>query len=178
MSNRLSYSALALLIFMNSSLQGSHIHVNQLGYYPQHKKIAIVVGASLDSFSVVDVENNNVVFKGKLTQGGHWDASDENTQIADFSAFNAAGQYKISVGNDLSSHQFSIKPHVHLELSKASIKAYYFNRASMEIEPLYGGKWARPMGHPDNEVEIHSSAQSPTARRYHNLSPMGLVRCR
>jgi endoglucanase len=162
MSNRLSYSALALLIFMTSSLQGALIHVNQLGYYPQHKKIAIVVGASLDSFSVVDVENNNVVFKGKLTQGGHWDASDENTQIADFSAFNAAGQYKISVGNDLSSHQFSIKPHVHLELSKASIKAYYFNRASMEIDPLYGGKWARPMGHPDNEVEIHSSAESAT----------------
>jgi len=160
MSNRLSYSVLAVLIFIISSSQGANINVNQLGYYPQHKKIAIVVGTSLDSFSVVTVDGNNVVFKGKLIPGGLWDASNESTLIADFSAFNTEGQYKISVGNDISSYPFSIKPHVHLELSKASIKAYYFNRASMEIEPLYGDKWARPMGHPDNEVEIHSSAQS------------------
>jgi len=160
MYNRLSYSVLAFLIFIISSPCGAIIHVNQLGYYPQHKKIAIVVGATLDSFSVVGVDGNKVVFKGKLAPGGHWDASNENTMIADFSDFNTEGQYKISVGKDLSTCSFYIKPHVHLELSKASIKAFYFNRASMEIEPLYGDKWARPMGHPDNEVEIHSSAQS------------------
>lgn len=174
MSNRLIFNVLAVLIFMVSSLQGALIHVNQLGYYPQHKKIAIVVGADLDSFSVVTANGNKVVFKGKLTSGGHWDASNENTLIADFSALNTEGEYKISVGNDFVSHQFSIKPHVHLELSKASIKAYYFNRASMEIEPLYGERWARPMGHPDNQAEIHSSAESATRPAGTKISsPMG-----
>lgn len=174
MSKRLSFRVIALLIFMVSFAQGAAVHINQLGYYPQDKKIAIVVGAPLDSFSVVTADGSNIVFKGKLTPGGHWDASDENTLIADFSDFSTEGQYKISVGNDLSSHQFSIKPHVHLELSKASIKAYYFNRASMEIEPLYGERWARPMGHPDDQAEIHSSAESTTRPAGTKISsPMG-----
>ncbi len=174
MSNRLSSIVFVLLISIFSSAQGAFIHVNQIGYYPQHKKIAIVVGATLDSFSVVTANGNKVVFKGKLIQGGHWDASNENTMIADFSAFDTEGEYKINVGNDLSSYQFSIKPQVHLELSKASIKAYYFNRASMEIEPLYGERWARAMGHPDNEAEIHSSAESTTRPAGTKIcSPMG-----
>ncbi len=163
MSKRLSYkAALSFLILMASFAQGAAVHINQLGYYPQDKKIAIVVGTTLDSFSVVSTDDNNVVFKGKLTSGGHWDASNENTLIADFSSFNTEGRYELCVGSDLSSHRFSIKPHVHLELSKASIKAYYFNRASMEIDPLYGERWARPMGHPDDQVEIHSSVESAT----------------
>lgn len=162
MSKRLS-KIICPIVFMASFAQAAVVHVNQLGYYPQDKKIAIVVGAAVDSFSVKSINNDTVVFKGKLSSGGNWDASGESTSIADFSAFSKAGEYKISIGNDLSSYPFSIKPRVHLELSKASIKAYYFNRASMEIESSYGGKWARPMGHPDDQAEIHSSAAS-TAR--------------
>lgn len=173
MSRRLS-KLLCSISLMVSFVQAAVIHVNQLGYYPKDKKIAIVVGATVDSFSVKSIGSDAVVFKGKLSPGGNWDASGESTLIADFSAFNDAGEYKISIDNETSSYIFSIKPRVHLELSKASIKAYYFNRASMEIEPSYGGKWARPMGHADDQAEIHSSAASSSRPAGTKISsPMG-----
>src|SRR5690606_23356989 len=31
-------------------------------------------------------------------------------------------------------------------------------RASMELEEEYAGAWSRPAGHPDTQVEIHTSA--------------------
>ncbi|NLD98641.1 MAG: endoglucanase, partial [Fibrobacter sp.] len=110
-------------------------------------------------FSVVSSQNT-VVFKNKLTSGGNWDASNENTLIADFSSFKNPGEYKIQVQGSSDSYPFEIKSHVHNDLARASIKAFYFNRASMAIEQQYGDKWSRPMGHPDNQVVIHGSAAS------------------
>ena len=40
---------------------------------------------------------------------------------------------------------------------------FYFQRASMTLEPEYAGKWSRPAGHPDDAVLIHPSAA--TTRR-------------
>ncbi len=42
----------------------------------------------------------------------------------------------------------------------AAIKAYYFNSASQQLDPAYAGVWARPAGHPDDQVKIHASAAS------------------
>jgi endoglucanase len=42
----------------------------------------------------------------------------------------------------------------------SSIKAFYFQRASMPLQEKFAGKWARPAGHPDDKVIIHPSAAS------------------
>src|SRR5690606_18067041 len=43
-------------------------------------------------------------------------------------------------------------------LNAAAIKAFYFNRASIPLEPEYAGIYARPEGHPDTQVLVHASA--------------------
>lgn len=47
-------------------------------------------------------------------------------------------------------------------LVKAALKAYFFNRASIELDEKYASTWARPAGHPnnDNKVFIHASAST------------------
>jgi endoglucanase len=149
-----------LFIITCTMLSAGVIHVNQIGYYPNGTKIAIAVGAKGDSFSIVSASSREVVFTKKLTVSDTWDASGETTVIADFTEFTTPGDYKIRIARCKDSYVFTIGSNVNLELVKATIKGFYFNRASMAIEKQYGGKWARPAGHPDNSVTVHASAAS------------------
>lgn len=149
------------------------IHVNQEGYYPFDTKTGIAVGASSDTFSIISAENESVVFTGNFTNGGHWKASDETTKIADFSKFTQTGEYKLTAPGCDESHIFKIGKNAHLNLTKASIKAFYYNRASIELQEKYAGKWARPAGHADDLVEIHISAESQNRKAGSLISSPG-----
>jgi endoglucanase len=48
-------------------------------------------------------------------------------------------------------------------VAAAALKGYYFQRASMPLESVYAGVWARAAGHPDRVVFVHPSAAT-TAR--------------
>lgn len=55
---------------------------------------------------------------------------------------------------------FSIGDDVIKNTLNASLKAFYYQRASMALEEKFAGKWARGAGHPDNKVYVHPSAAS------------------
>jgi endoglucanase len=143
-----------------STLFAGTIHVNQVGYYPRGVKTAVAVGATGDSFSLVSASSGTVVFTKNLGASASWDASNENTRVADFSEFVTEGEYQIRIAGCDDSYPFKLGSGVNRDLAKASIKAFYYNRASMALDTMYAGKWARPLGHPDNSVLIHSSAAS------------------
>jgi endoglucanase len=151
---------LLLYVMVNVISSYASIHLNQIGYYPQDKKIAILVGTVADSFSIISSKANTVLYSGASISAGNWDASEESTLVLDFSGFEQPGEYKIRVKGETDSYTFKISDNVHSELSKAAIKGFYFNRASMALEAAYAGKWARNLGHVDNQVKVHSSAAS------------------
>jgi endoglucanase len=57
-----------------------------------------------------------------------------------------------------SSYPFEIKADIYQNVADASIKAYYFMRASTPLLEKYAGKWHRAEGHPDTAVLVHPSA--------------------
>jgi len=66
-----------------------------------------------------------------------------------------------SKGNVLGrTNPFFIGWMVYHKLAIASIKAFYYQRASMPLLLPYAEKWARKLGHPDTVVYIHASAAS------------------
>lgn len=148
------------LILSTSTLFAGIIHVNQIGYYPTGVKTAIAVGATGNSFSLVAASSGTVVFTKDLSVSALWDASNENTRVADFSEFITEGEYLIKIAGCDDSYSFKVGSNVNNDLVKASIKAFYHNRASMATDAKYAGKWARAAGHPDNNVLIHASAAS------------------
>ncbi|NLG17118.1 MAG: cellulase [Fibrobacter sp.] len=135
------------------------ININQTGFYPQELKKAVAVGAASDSFFLYNSQNQKV-FSGALSASKYWDASGENARIADFTTFSDTGNFKVRVQGCPDSYEFRISHDVHLSVAKASIKAFYFNRASTALESQHAGRWARSAGHPDNAVLIHPSAAS------------------
>lgn len=152
---------LMLLLFFMSPLliyaQGE-IKLNQIGFYPDAPKMAVLPDAAEGTFRVIDINTNEPVYEATLGKPRFWELSGETVSIADFSEFTKPGIYRIEHDQAGHSYDFKIHDEVFRELSKASIKAFYFNRASTELKEEHAGIWARPMGHPDDVVYIHESA--------------------
>jgi endoglucanase len=151
--------AMNFVIGQEIAVPGENIRLNQLGFYPEAQKIAIVVQPEGDKFYIVKANQGDTVFKGKLQKKTTWEYSEELVSKADFSKFTTPGAYQLCVGKT-KSYTFNIAPNIHLQALKAGIKSYYFQRVSMELDPKFAGKWARKAGHPDTSVLIHNSAVS------------------
>jgi endoglucanase len=135
------------------------IRLNQIGFYPDAPKLAIVLANRKGSFSL-QTTNKKTVFKGILKRSLQADFAGKYTWIADFSAYRKPGNYILNVPGTGTSYTFSISRSVHQQVADASIKAFYFMRASIPLLEKYAGKWHRAAGHPDNKVLVHASAVS------------------
>ena len=135
------------------------IRLNQIGFYPSAPKIAIVLTDKESSFRL-QTAGKHTVFKGKLKKSIMPDFAGNYTFIADFSNYQKPGNYILNVPAIGNSYPFTISGSVHKNVADASIKAFYFIRASIPLEEKFAGKWKRAEGHPDNKVLIHSSATS------------------
>jgi endoglucanase len=137
------------------------IRLNQIGFYPDWPKIAVVSNKSGGDFYIEDAQKN-VLFKGTLTKSLNPSFAGKPTWIADFSNFHTPGKYVIHVNGIGFSYHFTVKDAVHNEVAAGALKAYYFMRASIPLKEKYAGKWARVEGHPDTVVLIHASAANKT----------------
>lgn len=145
----------------NKSLPVSeNIRLNQIGFYPQAPKIAIITAPGFTKFSILTNNRKKVVFNGDLKESENAALNGKKTFIANFSSFNVPGKYILSINGLGNSFPFVITSSVCRGLAAASVKAYYFQRASTALPEKYAGKWHRNAGHPDDKVLIHPSAAS------------------
>ncbi|MGD8174668.1 glycoside hydrolase family 9 protein [Marinimicrobium sp. ARAG 43.8] len=138
----------------------SAIEINQLGFAPTAHKEALVPAGVGDRFELVDVDTQRVVFSGTLSKAERWPVSGQTVRRADFSEYQRPGRYRLRVAGELESIVFPIEEGVYAGLNDAAVKAYYFNRASTALEQSHAGVYARPAGHPDDQVMVHQSAAS------------------
>lgn len=134
------------------------IRLNQIGFYPHASKVAAVINAPGDNFSIIAEDGGGAVFSGILGTESVWEHSGERARLADFSEVTLSGHYRMELEDGTTSPVFAISSDVHRELARAALKAFYFQRASTELTPDYAGAWARPAGHPDTSVAVHASA--------------------
>ncbi len=146
----------ALLIISNFSSKKEDIHLNQLGYYPKSIKRFTVSNSQSNQFKIKDLKGNTV-FEGNLSESEYWEPSGENLQVGYFSELEDTGTYSIFIEKKVSSLSFEIKNHLYSEVLKASMKSFYFLRASTELSEEYAGKFKRPAGHSDTLCFFHPS---------------------
>jgi len=137
------------------------IKINQLGYYPNAAKVAVVTGTTeAKSFFITSTNIRDTLFKGALASEMQSRNSSTKTRIADFTGFHRAGSYVLVVPGLGHSYVFDIRENVNHPGAVAGLKGYYYQRVSMPLEAKYAGKWHRSAGHPDNVVIVHPSAAS------------------
>ena len=152
------YFLLMISGILYSETSSDQIRLNQIGFYPQETKNAVIVNSPTDDFFLVNKNTNRVVYTGVLKQSKYWSYSGETVRIADFSDFNDRGEYFLLIPGVGTSHPFKIEDYVHQEVATACLKGFYYQRASLFLTPIYAGNWWRPKGHPDDEVKVHPSA--------------------
>ena len=142
-----------------SVISNDVVRLNQLGYYPNQEKIAVIDSGKVEEFVILDAVSGEQVFAGKslYTAKSAW--SDKTRTTLDFSAITTPGEYILKVNG--ASVAFPVKDSVLSPLADAALKSFYYQRTAIPIEEQYAGQWNRPAGHPDNHVLIHASAASP-----------------
>ena len=140
------------------------IRLNQVGFAPDQEKTATVVLTD-DQSPITNVfilnENNDTVWTGTPSPVTHNPVSGKPCQLVDFSELKACGEYTLQIANDqspITNARFVIAPRPYRELTRAALRAYYHQRASMATEEPYAEGYARPAGHPDDHVLVHASA--------------------
>ncbi len=157
------FTILALLFtgIMQAQEKLQHIRVNQIGFYPTAKKIAVVTSEVKDlNFYVTSTNLSDTFFHGVLSQPIKSIHSTTETRVADFSSLEKTGSFNVSVSGLPTSAVFSIHNEVLSDVGKATLKGFYYQRSSIPLPYDYAGKWHRSAGHPDMEVLIHPSAAS------------------
>jgi endoglucanase len=151
--------ALSSVAFAQAQQPVNPIRINQEGYYVQAPKVAAIVGnITATSFTIIDANRSDTVYRGKLSPQKQSSNSSLQTKLADFSAFQKAGSFRLIVPGSAPSYVFRIAANVHNSSSIALLKGFYYQRVSMPLQQQYAGKWHRPAGHPDTEVLIHPAA--------------------
>lgn len=136
----------------------ARIQLNQIGFYPQAPKLAVITGKTeAQKFYVVDAAKDTV-FAGILSAEKKSAYSSTITRLADFSPFRKSGLFYLAVLGLIDSYPFKIEDHVNRRPAIAALKGFYFMRSNMPLEERYAGRWQRPAGHPDTMVLVHPSA--------------------
>ncbi len=139
--------------------QGDPIRLNQVGYYPNSTKLAIVTGnVRSPLFCIVTSDGRDTLYEGSLSLEKKSNFSSTITRIADFTDFQQTGSFVLRINDLNQSYPFEIKKDVYHELGKAVLKGFYFQRSSIRLDPKFAGKWQRGALYPDNVVLIHPSA--------------------
>lgn len=139
--------------------QNDPIRLNQVGYYPNSTKLAIITGKIRSPFfCIVSSDGIDTVYQGSLSLEKKSTFSSTLTRIADFTDFQQTGSFVLRIDGVAQSYPFEIKNEVYHELGKAVLKGFYFQRSSIPLDGKYAGKWERGAVNPDNVVYIHPSA--------------------
>src|SRR4051812_28610996 len=110
MINKIFTHIFCFLLLSFSSVAQQNIQLNQLGFYVNAPKFAVVrVGTSNGNFYVLTSNKNDTVFTGLLSKPQQSLYSSTITRIADFSKFRDSGKFVISVANVGNSYTFEIK---------------------------------------------------------------------
>lgn len=132
---------------------------NQLGYQTHGPKWFVIPGQQQVVFEIQNSLTGQSVLRGYTSTPAFWPESAEWVSLADVSALQDAGSYRF-IAEGITPVDFVVAKEPYAQLHNAAIKAFYYNRASLTLEPHYAGIWARTAGHPDTLVKVHASAAS------------------
>jgi len=116
-----------------------NIHINQIGYRPKDRKIAVINGKG-GVFNLVD-EKDIIIFSGEATGGEFDELSGDSVFYGDFTSVEVPGTYYISMQEYGRSFYFEIKEKVYKDIKNAMLKGMYYQRCGMELEEKYAGPW-------------------------------------
>ena len=120
---------------IRAQLKNTGIQINQLGFYPNAPKLAVVTEKTNSSdFHILSPNLKDTFYSGKLSDERLSAYSATKTRIANFSIFQLNGKYVLSTGK-LISYPFEINDAIISKAANASLKAFYFQNLLNSVLP-------------------------------------------
>jgi endoglucanase len=152
--------------FIRAQQTSKFIIVDQFGYLPDSKKIAILkdprtgfdAGESFTpglTYSVVNATTGDKVYTANPTVWGNGDidaSSGDRAWHFDFTSVTETGTYYIlDEEQNLKSYHFIISPNVYNEILKQAMRSFFYQRVGFKKEAQYAGEgWADNASHIGN----------------------------
>ena len=151
------------------------IRVNQVGYRPDAVKIAVFadLGADGEGFTVVDTSTGAVVCEGALSAAIDNPWAGETDRLADFSALNAPGTYRVVSADGQESPAFAIGDDVYGELLRSAAKMLYLQRCGVETDAAFAEAWAHPVCHADPATVYGTDERIDVSGGWHDAGDYG-----
>ena len=130
-------------------------YINQVGYRPGDIKMFTLSGGSGD-VEILD-EKDEVVLTVTPSVASYWSPAGLDVSQVDISELDKEGTYKIKVAGVIVREDLKILKNTYADVAKASLKWYYYQRASIALDKEYAGQWARAAGHSNGTVILHES---------------------
>lgn len=156
--------ACTLLAGCRHTAVNNSIRMNQVGFAPHQEKTATIDVDAPDAppctLYIVHRTSHDTVWQGTACETMVNPVSGKYRQIVDFSDLTEVGEYQLILNHpdQATPMSFRIAEHPYHELTRAALRAFYYQRASMAIEEPYAEGFTRPAGHPDDQVRVHASA--------------------
>lgn len=156
------------LVVAPTLLMAANAYHNQIGFLTNgQKQLALTEAASAKEVVFKDADGKEVL-KVDVPAAEVWKPAGEAASLIDFSELKTAGTYQAFVDGEAVGHPIVIGDKALENVAKASLKFFYFQRASTELPKEYAGEYARAMGHPDTAVYYHISTGIDDAGRHFN----------
>lgn len=145
----------AVILSLSAAASAATAFINQIGYRVGDVKEFTL----LDGNGAVEIAdaNGTTVLTVTPTEASNWAPSGQSVQRVDFSELDTPGTYSIKVGGQVLRSDLKIAEGAYGDVVKASLKWYYYQRASMALDETYAGQWKRAAGHTNASVQLHSS---------------------
>ena len=146
--------AISALAFASTAF-GATAFINQIGYRTSDAKEFTVE----DAYGPVEIVNQagQTVLMVNPGEASSWDAYDKKVSQVDFSELRIPGTYSVKIGGQVVRDDLKIVDNTFESVVKASLKWYYYQRASMAIQQPYADQWPRAAGHTNPSATLHGS---------------------
>lgn len=128
------------------------IYVDQLGYFPNSKKIAISTKPC--NFQIIRVEDQVSVFDGSVCEKTSDSASGDDTYKIDFSPLTKEGEYYVLAGNNGKSPNFHIGKDIYRNLQIDMSRCLYYQRCGTELKSEHAGIYTHSACHTDDAIML------------------------
>lgn len=137
MLKQIILSVVTLISTLSISAQSTNIHLNSLGFLPDHNKTA-TISEPCEVYNILNTDGE-VVFTGKTTGPRYQKDVDQKVWNADFSRFTKPGEYTLEIEGVGKTAPFNIAADAFNLAAKTSMRGFYLWRCGAEVDGTFNG---------------------------------------
>ena len=146
------------------------IFVDQAGYPAGKRKFAAMTFPA-DHFSLVN-ENGDIVYEHEVTHPGMDECSGDDVYIADFTAFDVPGTYRVRAAGQRSA-KFRIGSGVYRKVLHDTLKAFYYLRCGCGLDERCAGSYTHKPCHTGKALVYGSDIRLDVTGGWHDAGDYG-----